>query len=255
MPNWHWIPCLGGRSLRPILERLDFCVRHVAANQTLPRYSYTLTDLMYDFQTNPGGILKVGGSDQADYYPIVEPRGHFPQPTAEPQGKIALVGHSAGGLISRIYCSNREYGGKRYAGPDLVHSVVTLGTPHADAPGPAFESVRWCNQDTPDDTTIRTLAVGGTGFLGNEWGSLTQSSYAFCGVSELDDGDGITPIQSSLAWKGAKPLQVDGVTHFCWSEVAGSRIVAPELTKDHEEGRPWYGSKGVIEQWAEWLDV
>lgn len=29
MPNWHWLPCLGGRSMRPMLERIDFTVRHL----------------------------------------------------------------------------------------------------------------------------------------------------------------------------------------------------------------------------------
>lgn len=31
MPNWHWLPCLGGRSMRPMLERIDFAVRHMAS--------------------------------------------------------------------------------------------------------------------------------------------------------------------------------------------------------------------------------
>ena len=30
MPRWHWLPCLGGRSMRPMLERIDFTVRHLA---------------------------------------------------------------------------------------------------------------------------------------------------------------------------------------------------------------------------------
>merc|ERR1719162_1876774 len=32
MPSWHWIPCLGGRSMRPILERIDFTVRALCAS-------------------------------------------------------------------------------------------------------------------------------------------------------------------------------------------------------------------------------
>ena len=27
MPVWHWLPCLGGRSMRPILERIDHTVK------------------------------------------------------------------------------------------------------------------------------------------------------------------------------------------------------------------------------------
>lgn len=268
MPNWHWIPCLGGRSMRPILERLDFTVRHAAAGNfdTIPPYDYSVIDCYNDFWDNPGGIRKVGGSDRVEEYPIVQPRGRFPLPTTEeddspPQGKIALIGHSAGGWISRIYLSERNYGGRIYNGHDLVHSLVTLGTPHASAPGPAFVGVEWCNQEDPTiQPTIRKLAVGGTGFLGGDWGALTQGSYAFCCEQGTDigsvDGDGITPIQSALAWKGAEQLVVDGVTHFCWTEVAGSNIVAPELTKDQRENnRPWYGSDSVLDQWASWLDV
>jgi hypothetical protein len=119
MPNWHWLPCLGGRSARPILERIDFTVRHLVANlentenailsnknnaiYNIPRYSYSLWDCWKDFQNNPGGALKVGGSSNVDEYPEVEPRGEFPRPEnlrndkngsgGEPKKKIALIGH------------------------------------------------------------------------------------------------------------------------------------------------------------------
>ncbi|EOD35369.1 hypothetical protein EMIHUDRAFT_63084, partial [Emiliania huxleyi CCMP1516] len=55
MAAWHWLPCLGGRSMRPILERIDHT-----------------------------------------------PRGHFPEAGAA-RGRVALIGHSAGGWISRVY--------------------------------------------------------------------------------------------------------------------------------------------------------
>jgi pimeloyl-ACP methyl ester carboxylesterase len=260
MPNWHWLPCLGGRSMRPMLERLDFAVQHVAAGNfdQLPAIDYTITDLWKDFQSNPGGIFRVGGSDVVDEYPVVEPSGRFPLPATQPVGKIALIGHSAGGWISRIYLSERQYGGRAYAGHSLVHSLVTLGTPHATAPGPAFEGIQWCNREE-SLPGIRQLAVGGTGFMGGEWGALTQGSYSFCCDQGSDgsayDGDGVTPIHSSLGWKGAERLVVDGSTHFCWSDVFGGNLVAPELTKDHAAGRPWYGSDSVLDQWVGWLDV
>lgn len=275
MPNWHWLPCLGGRSMRPVLERLDFAVRHVAAaaaadgntNIELPSIDYNAADLWKDFQNNPGGIFEVGGSCVVDQYPVVQPAGRFPSlQQQQPIGKIALIGHSAGGWISRIYLSQRAYGGRAYAGSDLVHSLVTLGTPHATAPGPAFEGIRWCNQETaeqrmlmtmPNKNKIRQLAVGGTGFAGGDWGALTQGSYAFCCDQGTDgtsyDGDGVTPIHSALAWPGAEQLIVPGTTHFCWSDVFGGSLVAPELTKDHAAGRQWYGSDDVLDQWVPWL--
>jgi triacylglycerol esterase/lipase EstA (alpha/beta hydrolase family) len=119
MPNWHWLPCLGGRSARPILERIDFAVKHLIANEgdvtrVLPKIDYSLYDTWIDFRNNPGGIFKVGGSSRVDEYPLYEPRGKFPLPENLPNKKVALIGHSAGGWISRAYLSSREYGGKAY---------------------------------------------------------------------------------------------------------------------------------------------
>ena len=114
MPNWHWLPCLGGRSARPILERIDFTVQHLVANlenadngngdaveaiRNIPTYRYSLLDCWQDFRNNPGGALAVGGSAKVDDYPVVEPRGEFPLPEdfrVDPdktKKKIALIGH------------------------------------------------------------------------------------------------------------------------------------------------------------------
>ncbi len=129
MPNWHWLPCLGGRSARPILERIDFTVKHLVANletetetiktkddhpildnntqaqtQThtailnIPKYHYSLWDCWKDFRETPGGVFKVGGASRVQEYPVVEPRGYFPQPENlrakdVPKKKIALIGH------------------------------------------------------------------------------------------------------------------------------------------------------------------
>lgn len=262
MPNWHWLPCLGGRSVRPMLERIDHTVRWLIANDgdvtKVSPFNYTWYDAYADFTTNPGGILKVGGSDRVEDYPLVVPRGTFILPKDDElptNTKIALIGHSAGGWISRVYLSDRAYGGKVYEGKKYVHSLITLGTPHGNAPGPAFEGVKWCNQEST--TAVRSLVVGGTGFKGTDWGAMTQGSYSFCCPRGSDgtsyDGDGITPIESALAMDGAEELILDDVTHFCWSDVWGSDIVAPELTQDHRDGKPWYGSPGILERWADWI--
>ena len=257
MPNWHWLPCLGGRSARPILERIDFTVQHLIANDgditKIPRYQYSLKDAWMDFTKNPGGILQVGGSAKVDEYPVYHPAGEFPLPDSNMiEGKkIALIGHSAGGWISRVYLSPREYGGKVYNGTKYVHSLVTLGTPHVSADGPAFEGVSWINEEL---VPVRALSVAGSGFQGTEWGSLTQGSYEFCCPEGTDgsdyDGDGLTPLFSSLGMEGAEQMVLEGVGHFCWSDVFGGKLVAPELT---EANRPWYGSEEIVDQWASWI--
>jgi hypothetical protein len=97
MPNWHWLPCLGGRSARPILERIDFTVKHLIANDgdvtKIPPYEYSLVDTWRDFRNNPGGVFRVGGSSKVEDYPVVEPQGRFPLPESIPRKKVALIGH------------------------------------------------------------------------------------------------------------------------------------------------------------------
>lgn len=302
MPNWHWLPCLGGRSMRPMLERIDFAVRHLAGvagelgdyerttadalekslddalersgddgnkarakakdpQLLVPPFSYNVVDCYQDFRNNPGGVLEVGGSAEVDEYPLWTPRGSFP-PAPEAAGRVALIGHSAGGWICRAYLTERNYGGRSYDGKRLVHSLITLGSPHGNAPGAAFKGVEWVNREVMDaGSGVRALAVGGTGYRGDSSGQLTQNAYSFCCPVGSDgtkyDGDGVTPIESALAMKEYVPhadtLVLDDVGHFCWSDVFGGETLAPDLTKCHKEGRPWYGDEAVIEKWAGWL--
>ena len=108
---------------------------------------------------------------------------------------------------------------------------------------------------------LANKGAGGTGYKGDSSGSLTQGAYSFCCPVGSDgtqyDGDGVTPIESALAMKEYVPhadtMVLDDVGHFCWSDVFGGETVAPELTKEHREGRPWYGDEAVIEKWAGWL--
>mmetsp|Transcript_29434 Transcript_29434/g.44924 ORF Transcript_29434/g.44924 Transcript_29434/m.44924 type:complete len:348 (-) Transcript_29434:743-1786(-) len=264
-PNWHWIPCLGGRSARPILERIDFTVRHLCANggdvNAIPDFHYNAMDCFLDFQDNPGGVMEAGGSAEVDEFPKdVRPRGGFSIPNEDARGRVAIIGHSAGGWISRVYLSNRDYGGRAYRGSDFVHSLVTLGTPHGNAPGPAFRSVDWINQEEIP-TNVRALAVSGKGLKGDSSGQFTQNAYSFCCNEGSDgsiyDGDGVSPIQSALAMEGptCEKLILDGTTtHFPWSDVFGGEYFAPDLAKMYQEGEVlWYGSERCLDQWADWL--
>lgn len=264
MPTSNWLPCMGGRSMRPILERIDFTVKHLVASNgdvtKIPSYEYSLADALVDFKQNPGGVMQVGGAEEVDDYPEIEPRGNFPLPPEEDlvgKGKVALIGHSAGGWISRVYLSAREYGGKAYQGSDYVHSLVTLGAPHANAAGPAFKGIAWANEER---VPVPALSIAGRGFKGDEWGSLTQGSYSFCCPDASDDGtsydgDGLTPVFSSLAMEGAEQMILDDVGHYPWSDIWGGSgdFLAPELTKAYKQGRPWYGSDEIVDKWVGWV--
>ncbi|CAJ1935160.1 unnamed protein product [Cylindrotheca closterium] len=285
MASWHWVSVVGGRSVRPILERIDFTVQHLIAqlerieeqkeemDQPFPTFQYSLLDAWRDFQENPGGVAEVGGSSLPNLYPKdVRPRGKFPMPVVDDdlvvanksQKKIALIGHSAGGWISRIYLSEQEYGGKVYHGSRYVHSLVTLGTPHASAPGPAFAGISWINEQEKQfvpKSKVRTLAVAGKGFSGDQWGGMTKGAYSFCCPDGSDgatyDGDGMTPIFSSLAMPNSESLILpqEKVNHFGWTDVGWvGKQVAPELYQDMETNQsPWYGSDEVVAEWLPWI--
>lgn len=249
--------------MKPMLERIDHTVRFLSASggdvNAVPNFEYSAADCWGDFWDNPGGVMEVGGSAEVDEYPNVTPRGRFPIPNFDSQGKVAIVGHSAGGWIARAYLSDRNYGGKVYNGKAMVHSLVTLGSPHGNAPGPAFKGVEWVNRESVP-SGVRALAVSGSGFRGDSSGQLTQNAYSFCcnkGSDGTDyDGDGITPIFSALAMEGAEELVLEGrVTHFPWSDVFGGPTFAPDLAKVHKDEQvAWYGSGEAIDQWAGWLE-
>ena len=136
MKLWHWLPVIGGRSIRPVLDRIEHAVRHAAAlSAEVPSPTYSIADVWSDFWTNPGGVAAVGGSIQPDEYPLHEPCGTFPPPSCAAEGRVALIGHSAGGYMARVFLSERPYAGKAYCGKRLVHSLVTLGTPHMEGKG------------------------------------------------------------------------------------------------------------------------
>ena len=178
--RWHWIPCLGGRSVRPILARIDHACAYATTAEELdvvaPFPEYTAADLVSDFVNNPGGVLKAGGSADPDEFPYVEPRGSFGAFNGrELRRGCSIVGHSAAGWISRIYLSEERYGGHSHRGLARgVGRLVTLGSPHAASDGVAFANVAWARREP---APVRALAVAGAGFRGDEAGSFTRDSY------------------------------------------------------------------------------
>lgn len=268
---WHWIPCVGGRSMRPILERIDHAVDSLLAfgltNKRLPSPAYNLLDLFADFMSNPGGVMKVGGSADPGEYADVQPCGadftvdarkRLRKAALEGAGvgaRIALVGHSAAGWISRIFLSNTSYSGRAYHGAEKVHSLVCLGSPHYPAKSIAFDALRYLEQQgsaLPPES-VRCLCVGSSGTPLGSASGMTRGAYEMCGADMADDsveGDGMTPLFSALAFEGADKLAVEGATHAPEYPALGP---SAELARRRREGQPWYGSPGVREQWLAWL--
>jgi triacylglycerol esterase/lipase EstA (alpha/beta hydrolase family) len=160
--------------------------------------------------------------------------------------QINLIGHSAGGWISRIYLgeypydvhgvlANRTYAWKAHS---VVSNLLTLGTPHT-----SFERWTRINLDFVNLTypgafysDVNYVCVAGKAIYGERrpgsW--LAYSSYQLtCGKGN-EWGDGICPIESAHL-DGAENLTLDQVKH------------------SPRSGGVWYGSPNVVPQWMNYL--
>jgi hypothetical protein len=286
--TWHWIPTLGGRSVRPILERIDWTVDWALSSpeqpsDTMPWPAYSTADFLRDFRDNPGGPLAVGGSTEPEEFPIdVVPRGAFWMDDAkkhrpfsssvnlppkssgnaveDQKRQVALIGHSAAGWICRLYLSSTQYGGRAYNGAPNVAALITLGTPHSETESIAFANVRTTRRVAAPQPPVPALAVGGKGYRGDgSAGAFTTNSYEFCGTSavacaEGADGDGVTPLSSAIDFADAEKLILEGCLH---APDFGPRLVepfvAPGLAKARDAGAPWYGDAPHLHSWLPWL--
>lgn len=190
-----WLPTIGGRSVRPILEQLEQTVK-----TAMERY----------------------GSD-----------------------RINLIGHSAGGWISRIYLGEVPYTihpsdvGQPclWKGNTHVSTLVTLGTPHISQERWTKRNLDFVKLNYPGafHPTVRYVCVAGQSIYGDRWRNwFAYSSYELtCGQGRCW-GDGITPVEAAHLL-GAENLVLEGVIH------------SPRPGKD------WYGSSTTLGKWASYL--
>lgn len=195
-----WWPTLGGRSMIPILRKLERTVK-----EALQKYEVS---------------------------------------------QINLIGHSAGGWISRIYMGEKPYTIHGDCTEEIglwgfhpqVARLITLGTPHISQERWTKRNLDFVKNNYPDAyyPHVRYVCVAGKSVYGKrilgQW--LAYQSYKLTiGVGETW-GDGITPIEAAhLA--GAENLVLEGVRH----SVKGAEKV----------GGLWYGSPAVVKQWINYL--
>ena len=168
-----------------------------------------------------------------------------------PGQPIQLVAHSIGGWIARAYLG--QLSAERRA---AFGALVTLGTPHAPPPEGLLRTLdqtrgllTHVEANYPGafhkDEGLRYLTVGSTavqGRLAPELGGLlaTASYLPLCGDA-FAAGDGITPI-SCAHLDGAEQREV-AAFHISFVPGLGARLL----------GTPWYGSPGLLEEWADFL--
>lgn len=158
--------------------------------------------------------------------------------------QVNLIGHSAGGWISRIYLGEQPYAARGqvitscWKAYPLVASLITLGTPHISQERWTRWNLDFVTNNYPGAfyKNVRYVCVAGKTIFGarrpGSW--LAYSSYQLtCGQGNTW-GDGITPIVAAHL-EGAENLVIEGVKHSPRS---------PGI---------WYGSPEPLKAWAQYL--
>ncbi|BAT53330.1 hypothetical protein NOS3756_22900 [Nostoc sp. NIES-3756] len=184
----------------------------------------------------------IGGRSVA---PILQQLNHTVKQALQEHNanQVNLIGHSAGGWISRIYLGEKPYPatGKLQSlwnAHPSVATLITLGTPHISQERWTRWNLDFVNNNYPGALykNVRYVCVAGKTIYGERrrgsW--LAYSSYQqTCGLGNTW-GDGITPVTSAhLA--GAENLTIEGVKHSPRSHGI------------------WYGSPEVLASWVEYL--
>jgi pimeloyl-ACP methyl ester carboxylesterase len=158
-------------------------------------------------------------------------------------GKVTLVGHSAGGVLARLYLAPEPFMGRAFYGLDHIEHLVTLGSPHHNQQRWLHGGLmsRWIERRYPGafyGERVRYTSVAGRLIRGDRRGSLHErNAYRFYRRIAGDGnawGDGLIPVQAALL-DGARQIVLEGVSHF-----AGF-------------GGPWYGARDVVPRW--WREV
>lgn len=154
--------------------------------------------------------------------------------------RCVLVGHSAGGLLGRLYLHRGPVWGQTYAGADHVDMLITLGSPHCSDKGTRSgwdlcDEANRLAPGTPYASSIRYRAVIGRAVQGHPLGTHEQRrafhGYRFFSPWVDEWGDGLVPI-SSAHLDGAENVVLEGVTHSL------------------RYGRNWYGaSRETVRRW------
>lgn len=157
--------------------------------------------------------------------------------------QVNLIGHSAGGWISRIYIGEVPYSGSgmtqyAYKAYPSVATLVSLGTPHISQERWTRKNIDFVNNNYPGAyySSVRYICIAGKTIFGKRargsW--LAYSSYQMTCGNGNTWGDGITPIEAAHL-KGAENIIIEGVLHSPRS---------PGI---------WYGSQSVLERWVKYL--
>lgn len=137
---------------------------------------------------------------------------------------VALVGHSAGGIIGRGYLADRAIRSHHvpYHGHSRVSRLIMLGSPlrgSAESAQPGMRQAAWLNAAYPGAfwPGVEYLCVRGRLMRGRRSGGTTREgvayrNYAFLGAQGDEMGDGVVP-ESLSSVDGIPAMDLEGIAH------------------------------------------
>ena len=152
-----------------------------------------------------------------------------------PTGKITLIGHSAGGVMSRLYLGSKPFYGHIFNGIQWVDTIITLGSPHYNHRGGRLRNE--VNKMYPDayfSPHVKYISVAGKSVQGKRDGTSAErriygAYQRLCGDGSAW-GDGLVPLESALL-RGSEQVLLEGANHYGF------------------KGSPWYGTPSLVEEW------
>jgi pimeloyl-ACP methyl ester carboxylesterase len=162
--------------------------------------------------------------------------------------RLVLLGHSAGGILSRIYMGDQPYGYERlvFNGFQRVATLVTIGTPHTSPRRGRFGG-------------LNQIAFVQEHYPGAYWRFIRYVSIISKSIFGVKNG---TP-QERNACEGYMMLTGecaqwgDGVVPLSCSTLAGAKnVVLSELRHDpRPDERVWYGhNEHTVRSWWEHVE-
>tara|TARA_Y100001968_G_scaffold333927_1_gene401221 strand:+ start:12151 stop:12852 length:702 start_codon:yes stop_codon:yes gene_type:complete len=158
-----------------------------------------------------------------------------------PTGKVTLIGHSSGGLIMRLFLSDKPFANQVYNGAENCNFLITLGSPNHAKKGTRLRlMVDSLYPGSFYKKKVQYISVAGRVNLEKD-NNLTNfakksalTSYKSISGEDNLTGDGLVPIQSALL-SGSKKIILDETSHGGFF------------------GKYWYGSKERVSLW--WKEI
>ena len=149
--------------------------------------------------------------------------------------KIDFIGHSSGGIILRLYLSDKLFGLKKYNGKSVAENLITLGSPNQALR--ATNLRKYVETEYPGSffNEVNYISVGGKVDIRSKQAYfltrfLAHRSYQSIAGDFHCEGDGLVPLSSSL---------LDG----------SKQVILQDTFHGGIFGESWYGSASKVKDW------